>query len=53
MKSIIQVASELDIRTPEDDVVRAISILLNRFSYDFSEEQREQISEILSENQPL
>ena len=52
MKSIIQVASELDIRTPNEDVVRAISILLNRFSYEFSEEQRDQIAEILSENQP-
>lgn len=52
MKSIIQNASELDIRTPNEDVVRAISILLNRFSYEFTEEQREQIAEILSENQP-
>ena len=53
MKSIIQVASELDIRTPEDDVVRAISILLNRFAYDFSEENREKLQDILEENQPV
>ena len=53
MKSIIQVASELDIRTPEDDVVRAISILLNRFAYDFSEENREKLQDILEENKPV
>lgn len=51
--NIIQIASELDIRTPDADVVRAISILLNRFSYEFTEEQRDQIAEILSENQPV
>ena len=53
MKSILQVASELSIQTPNEDVVNAIRILLNRFSYDFTEEQRDSIAEILSENQPL
>ena len=51
MKSIIQVASELNIYTPNDDVVRAISILLNRFSFEFTPEQRNAIAKILKENQ--
>ena len=34
-------------------IVRGIMILLNRFAYDFTPEQRSDIMDILSENQPL
>jgi hypothetical protein len=50
--NILQIASELNIRTPDADVFNAIRILLNRFSYDFTEEQRSAIAKILEENQP-
>jgi hypothetical protein len=36
-----------------DIVVSIIKALLVRFSYDFTEEQRDSIQEILSENQPI
>lgn len=49
--NIIEIASNLDIRTPDADVVRAVSILLNRFSFDFTEEQRNAIITIVKENQ--
>jgi hypothetical protein len=49
--NIIKCASDLDIRTPDADVVRAISILLNRFSFEFTPEQRNAIVTIVKENQ--
>jgi hypothetical protein len=36
-----------------DIVVSIIKALLNRFAYDFNDEQRDSIQEILSENQPV
>jgi len=36
-----------------DIVVSIICMLLSRFSYDFTWEQRDRIQDILSENQPI
>jgi uncharacterized protein YacL len=43
----------VDINMINDIVVSIIKALLVRFSYDFTEEQRDSIQEILSENQPI
>ena len=34
-------------------VTKVIVFLLNRFAFNFTEDQRDRISEVLSENQPL
>lgn len=34
-------------------VTTLIVFLLNRFAFDFTEDQRDRISEVLSENQPI
>jgi hypothetical protein len=34
-------------------VSKVIVFLLNRFAFDFTEDQRDRISEVLSENQPI
>jgi hypothetical protein len=34
-------------------VSKVIVFLLQRFAYDFTEDQRDRISEVLSENQPI
>ena len=53
MLNLVKLCSDITIETKNDIVVRAICILLNRFSYDFTDEQRDKIQEILSENQPI
>ena len=52
MLDFIKLCSNMAITMNNDIIVRGICILLNRFSYDFSPEQRDSIMEILSENQP-
>lgn len=49
MKKLIKLCSEFT----NDIVARVICILLSRFSYDFTYEQRDRIQDILSENQPI
>jgi len=34
-------------------ITSIIVFLLNRFAFDFTEDQRDRISEVLSENQPI
>jgi hypothetical protein len=53
MLNLISLCSNIAVNTKNDIIVRAICILLNRFSYDFTDEQRDSIQEILSENQPI
>jgi hypothetical protein len=53
MLDFISLCSNIAITTKNDIIVKSICILLNRFAYDFTWEQRDKIQEILSENQPL
>ena len=53
MLNLVSLCSNIAVNTKNDIIVRAICILLNRFSYDFTDEQRDSIQEILSENQPI
>ena len=59
LESLRQKASQYKISKEAVDamnneiIVRGIMILLNRFAYDFTPEQRSDIMDILSENQPL
>jgi hypothetical protein len=53
MLNLVKLCSDITIETRNDIVVRAICILLSRFSYDFTWEQRDRIQDILSENQPI
>ena len=53
MLNLVNLCSNIAIDTKNDIIVRSICILLNRFSYDFTDEQRDSIQEILSENQPI
>ena len=34
-------------------ITKVIVFLLDRFAFDFTEDQRDRISEVLSENQPI
>jgi hypothetical protein len=36
-----------------DIVTKVIVFLLDRFAFNFTEDQRDRISEVLSENQPI
>ena len=53
MLDFIKLCSNMAITMNNDILVRGICILLNRFAYDFSPEQRNSIMEILSKNQPV
>jgi hypothetical protein len=47
-----ELCSNINEEIDNEIIVESICILLNRFSYDFDEDQRWKISDILSENQP-
>jgi len=47
-----ELCSNINEEIDNEIIVESICILLNRFSYEFTEDQRDQISEVLSENQP-
>jgi hypothetical protein len=51
MLNLPELCSNINAEIDNEIIVESICILLNRFSYEFTEEQRELISEVLSENQ--
>jgi hypothetical protein len=53
MLNLPELCSNINAEIDNEIIVESICILLNRFSYDFTDEQRDSIQEILSENQPI
>ena len=51
--NIFSDTTEFDVEQESDSVVDDICEMLEEYSYDFDDDQRDRIQEILSENQPI